>query len=287
MEQTSLFNIYLEKQKKFVSLVKEIQASLNSKEYKNQGYSLAQYKAYRYLVCAKVIDQLDEFEIKPSYESLCKSLHIVAKSQLQMKLLWSTILKKIDGRPDCINSTHVNQYWKELCMNKKYSSICNYKNEKDIMAKIENSLNKFSNEKKHKQMNNKLQIKELKQNEKISQNYVYPSPTLSVASDITTNSNISVQSGFSEESSIYSNNNINYIYSTSPINNCINYVSNIDNNENSLSQSISYSIPFIPSIPSISSSETIYYLPNLQYQNQNQTELSYSYGQSIIPLTNF
>eukprot|EP00833_Pecoramyces_ruminatium_P009682 jgi/Orpsp1_1/1183714/evm.model.c7180000086396.1 len=48
MEDTSLFNIYLEKQRKFVSLVKEIQISLNSKEYKNQGYSLAQYSKMKW-----------------------------------------------------------------------------------------------------------------------------------------------------------------------------------------------------------------------------------------------
>eukprot|EP00833_Pecoramyces_ruminatium_P015339 jgi/Orpsp1_1/1189371/evm.model.d7180000071489.1 len=48
MEQTSLFNIYLEKQRKFVALVKDIQSSLNSKEYKNQGYSLGQYSKMRW-----------------------------------------------------------------------------------------------------------------------------------------------------------------------------------------------------------------------------------------------
>eukprot|EP00833_Pecoramyces_ruminatium_P013236 jgi/Orpsp1_1/1187268/evm.model.d7180000056460.1 len=166
MEDKSSLNMYLEKQKKFISLIKEIQNSLNSKEYKNQGYSLNQYtkmkwnishfiEAYRYLMCAKVIDQLEEFEIKPSYESLCKSLYNLAKSPIQMKLLWSTILKETGGRPDYINSTHVNFYWKELCMNKKYSNICQFKDENDIMSKIEKSLNRFAIEKKQKQMNNK------------------------------------------------------------------------------------------------------------------------------------
>ena len=95
-----------------------------------------------------------------------------------MKLLWSTILNKTGGRVDCINSTHVNQYWKELCMNKKYSNICKFRNEKDIMAKIEDSLNKYSIEKKHKQMNSKKQSKEIKQNVNNSINFIYPSPTL-------------------------------------------------------------------------------------------------------------
>jgi len=43
MESTSLFNIYLEKQRKFIALVKEIQFTFNSKEYKEHGYSFKQY----------------------------------------------------------------------------------------------------------------------------------------------------------------------------------------------------------------------------------------------------
>eukprot|EP00833_Pecoramyces_ruminatium_P013353 jgi/Orpsp1_1/1187385/evm.model.d7180000057338.1 len=43
MEESSLFNIYLEKQRKFIALVKDIQLSLKSKEFKGQGYSLKQY----------------------------------------------------------------------------------------------------------------------------------------------------------------------------------------------------------------------------------------------------
>jgi len=67
--------IYLSKQKKFKNLVKSVQTSLKSKEYKQQGYSFDEYikkkwniskaQAYRYLISAKVIDQLEEFEIQP------------------------------------------------------------------------------------------------------------------------------------------------------------------------------------------------------------------------------
>eukprot|EP00833_Pecoramyces_ruminatium_P007767 jgi/Orpsp1_1/1181799/evm.model.c7180000078687.1 len=156
-------------------------------------------KAYRYLICGKVLDQLEEFDIKPAHESICKSLHAVAKSQVQMKVLWFTILNKTGGRPDCINSTHINQYWKELCMNKKYSNICHYQNEKDIMSKIEKSLNKYLNEKKHKQLNNKNQNK----TNELKKYNIYPSPILS---DISDNSSINIISSqsLSEESAIYS-----------------------------------------------------------------------------------
>jgi len=53
-----------------------------------------------------------------------------------MKILWSAILKKTGGRPDCINSTHINNIWKEICSNKKYSNVCKY--EGDIIKKKKN-----------------------------------------------------------------------------------------------------------------------------------------------------
>ncbi|KAG4087283.1 hypothetical protein H8356DRAFT_960907 [Neocallimastix lanati (nom. inval.)] len=150
----------IEKQRAFITLIKDIQVSLNSKEYKKQGYSFNEYvkmkwnisqaQAYRYLICGKVLDQLEEFEIKPSYERLCKALHDVAKNPIQMKLLWSTILMKSKNKPEFINSNYVAKVWKELCKNEKYSHICNYEN--DLMAKVESSLNKLSREKNHNQL---------------------------------------------------------------------------------------------------------------------------------------
>ena len=93
---------------------------------------------------------MEEFEIKPSYERLCKALHDVAKNPIQMKLLWSTILMKSKNKPEFINSNYVAKVWKELCKNEKYSHICNYEN--DLMAKVESSLNKLSREKNHNQL---------------------------------------------------------------------------------------------------------------------------------------
>jgi len=43
MEDASLFNIYMEKQRKFITLVKEVQNIFNSKEYQKQGYSFKQF----------------------------------------------------------------------------------------------------------------------------------------------------------------------------------------------------------------------------------------------------
>jgi len=160
MQEYKLYNPYFEKQRKFTSLVKDIQISLGAKEYKNQGFSLNEYvkmrwnisqaQAYRYLICAKVIDQLKEFNIQPCYERLCKSLYDAAKTPLQMKLLWSTILKKTNNNPEYVNSTHIAKIWKDICKDEKYAHICN---QNDIISKIEKSLSKFENEKKQRQLN--------------------------------------------------------------------------------------------------------------------------------------
>jgi len=161
MESHTVYSSYFEKQNAFVTLMKDVQISLNSKKYKVDGYSFKDYikmrwnisqaQAYRYLICAKVLDQLEEFEIKPSYERLCRSLNNIVKTPVQMKLLWSTILKKTNGIPDSIHSSEVTKIWNELCKNETYSHICYF--EDDIITKIEKSLNKRSNEKKHKQIN--------------------------------------------------------------------------------------------------------------------------------------
>ncbi|ORX88071.1 hypothetical protein BCR32DRAFT_288824 [Anaeromyces robustus] len=165
MQENTFFenplNIYISKQRKFKSLVKSVQRSLKSKEYKQHGYSFDEFikkrwniskaQAYRYLISAKVLDQLEEFDIQPSYERLCRSLYNYAKTPQQMKLLWGTILKKARSRPDCINSSHVTKIWKELYSDERYSHICNF--EKEIMDKVEKSLNMYSRKMKFKQIN--------------------------------------------------------------------------------------------------------------------------------------
>ncbi|OUM57039.1 hypothetical protein PIROE2DRAFT_18102, partial [Piromyces sp. E2] len=106
---------------------------------------------YRYLLSAKVLSQLEEFKIQPNYECLCRSLFKYAKKPEQLKLLWKTILEKTRGRLECINSSCVGKIWKELCVDKKYSNIC--QNEEDIMNRVELTLNKYSKKLKTKQLN--------------------------------------------------------------------------------------------------------------------------------------
>ncbi|KAG4098852.1 hypothetical protein H8356DRAFT_1424409 [Neocallimastix lanati (nom. inval.)] len=160
----TIYSTYIEKQKKFKSLVKSVQYHLESKEYKKEGYSFDEYvkmkwniskaQAYRYLISAKVLDQLEDFEIQPSYERLCRSLNSLAKTTPQIKLLWKTILEKFGNTPDNISSIFVTKVWKELCNDKKYSNICHY--EENIINKVEQTLNKYSKNMKLKQLNTKL-----------------------------------------------------------------------------------------------------------------------------------
>ncbi|KAL6625648.1 hypothetical protein U3516DRAFT_855094 [Neocallimastix sp. 'constans'] len=90
-------------------------------------WNISQAQAYRYLICAKVLDQLEEFEIKPSYERLCKSLSKVAKTPAEIKILWSVILKKTGGRPNCINKSISNETIKFNISNSN-SSMVTYTN---------------------------------------------------------------------------------------------------------------------------------------------------------------
>jgi len=169
-------------------------------------------EAYRYLICAKVLDQLKEFEIKPSYERLCRSLYNNAKTSSQMKLLWSTVLIKAGGRPDFINSTHISKIWKELSQNKRYDDICHF--EDNIMNKIEKSSNKVSKEKKHKQLhlnksnslnslNSSNSLNSLNHSKSLnSQITNIPSPTLSESSNLTPNETLNDESSLKDESSL-------------------------------------------------------------------------------------
>ncbi|ORX46141.1 hypothetical protein BCR36DRAFT_372303 [Piromyces finnis] len=162
IENQSL-DFYLIKQNKFKNLVKNVQHALKTKIYKKEGFSLEDYvkmkwniskaQAYRFMISAKVIDQLKEFQIQPSYERLCRSLSTYAKTPEQMKLLWSTILKKTHNRPESINSFYVGKVWKELCKDQRYRHICHYEDE--IMSKIEESFNNYTKCKKLRQINEK------------------------------------------------------------------------------------------------------------------------------------
>ncbi|KAL6591729.1 hypothetical protein U3516DRAFT_570081 [Neocallimastix sp. 'constans'] len=269
MQKINLSNAYLQKQNTFVALVKEVQFSLISKEYKKQGYSLnefikmkwniSQAQAYRYLICAKVLDQLKEFEIKPSYERLCRSLYNNAKTSSQMKLLWSTVLIKAGGRPDFINSTHISKIWKELSQNKRYDDICHF--EDNIMNKIEKSSNKVSKEKKHKQLhlnksnslnslNSSNSLNSLNHSKSLnSQITNIPSPTLSESSNLTPNETLNDESSLKDENES----------SLTPI---INYssISNDDFQTNSTSQIepiVSSSIPIFSTVSSLPSNPSI------------------------------
>jgi len=247
---------YFEKQRSFKALVKDVQQSLQSKEYKlysctfdefiKSRWNISKAQAYRYLISAKVIDQLEEFNILPCYERICRSLYNCAKTQNQMKLLWGAILQSAGNRPDCINSSHVTKMWKKLCSDKKYNKICHYEDE--IMNKIEKSLNKNSKDVKRKQLH-----KETKQTSPkiVTQLSYYPSPCLNVP---VIPSNDSSQTTTTLNNN---NNNNNIIYIGNPNTSQISQYPSPTQNESifSLNESISYSIPSSSSPASVCSSQ--------------------------------
>jgi len=243
---------YLEKQKAFKTLVKDVQKSLQAKEYKelNQSFegfikskwNISKAQAYRFLISAKVIDQLEEFEIQPCYERICRSLYNCAKTPKQMKLLWGSTLNAAGNRPDTINSSHVKKMWKELCNDKKYAKICHYEDE--IMSKVEKSLNEYSMKMKQKQLYNRM-------NGNIPQ--YYPSPIMTIPV---------IPSNYGNLNNQIPNNQIQYQVST-------NYPSPVQSNSlSSLNESISYCTTSSP-VSVCSSSSNLYednsikqYIPN-------------------------
>ncbi|OUM64373.1 hypothetical protein PIROE2DRAFT_8845 [Piromyces sp. E2] len=145
MQEISTQNsAYFAKQEKFRKLAMEIKKSLDAKEY-------IKIEAYRYLLSAKVLDQLNEFTIQPNYECLCRSLAKYAKTTQQMKLLWSTILLKVNGQLNMITTTYVSKVWKELCTDSKYSHICHF--EDDIMNKVDIYFKNHSKQLRKRQIN--------------------------------------------------------------------------------------------------------------------------------------
>jgi len=151
---------YLIKQKKFLSFIKNIQNTIETKNYKKEGYTFDSFvkknwnitkaQIYRYLIAAKILDQLKEFEILPNYERLCRCIAKLAKTPEQVKLLWKTVLDKVVNRYDEINSSYVTKIWNELCQDDCYSHICH--KEKDIIKNIENSLSKYTKAKKYEEI---------------------------------------------------------------------------------------------------------------------------------------
>ncbi|OUM58154.1 hypothetical protein PIROE2DRAFT_16652, partial [Piromyces sp. E2] len=181
------------------------------------------------------------------YERLCRSLYKYAKKPEQIKLLWKVILEKSRGRPDCINSSHVEKIWKELCADKRYSNICQC--EEDIMNKIEMTLNQYSKNRKYKQLHEN-NINNTKNNNKSCEDITplhYNNTINDINNDINTKNNNNTNNNYSNyypsQKNHYSspiinstNNNDNTIYNNnSNICNDNNNTIFYNNNSNTIS----------------------------------------------------
>ncbi|OUM64378.1 hypothetical protein PIROE2DRAFT_8850 [Piromyces sp. E2] len=231
------YTSYLEKQNNFKKFVSEIKNSLESKEYNKNDKTITEFLiSYRYLVCAKVLDQLKEFTIQPNYECLCRVLAKFAITHQQMKLLWSTILLKVNNNFDLITTSLVTKIWKELCHNKKFHHICHY--EDDIMNKVDIFLKYRSRNLKKRQINHIYNNK----NNYISSCVLYPQTGFNETKNYYVSPICSPQ--FSNQ--IISNQNIfNQVTSNQIISNQINSNNIINNQRNS--GNIQVSLPLSPS----------------------------------------
>ncbi|OUM64381.1 hypothetical protein PIROE2DRAFT_8853, partial [Piromyces sp. E2] len=150
------------------------------------------------------------------YECLCRTLAKYAKTTSQMKLLWSSILKKVENKLEFITTPLVIKVWKEISSNKQYSHICHF--EDDIMSKFE----KFSTNKQLKriQMNN---TNNYNNNSNSDSTYVYQYNSISNSYSYSNTSTSSINTTSNSASNIvvvYPNTNYNISNNYySPVNN--------------------------------------------------------------------
>jgi len=112
-----------------------------------------------------------------------------------MKILWSSILLKVNNKLDLITTSLVGKVWKDICHDKRYSHICKY--EEDIMCKIDNYLNEHSKQLRKKQMNRMYNntnafvstslIYPETLNTEVNNNYVTPINSPQISNEIITN----------------------------------------------------------------------------------------------------
>jgi hypothetical protein len=116
--------IYHKKQEKFKNTVMGVHTIVSKKLYRLSDLTLEEYfrnrwkisraQVYRFLDAAEVLKQLEDFTFLPSHELLCRTLKQHAKCTEHIKILWKTVLNKVDDHLTSINSSLISNTWLEL-----------------------------------------------------------------------------------------------------------------------------------------------------------------------------
>jgi len=130
-----------------------------------------------------------------------------------MKLLWSSILLKVNNRLDLITTTLVGKVWNDIYHDKRYFHICHY--EDDIMNKIDIYLKERSKQLKNNQMNNVCNDNNTNTSTFTSTSFVYPQI---IYNDVNNYNITPLNTDINNNNIISSNTNVNSYYIT-PINN--------------------------------------------------------------------
>ncbi|KAJ3013254.1 hypothetical protein HKX48_005857 [Thoreauomyces humboldtii] len=112
------------KQKRFKRTVLAVHRIVTHKLYRTKARSLEAYfrdawkisraQVYRFLDCAVILKQLDDFTEQPCRERLCRSLKRVAKNHADLNKLWESVLLKVNDDHEAVTSTIINAVWAEL-----------------------------------------------------------------------------------------------------------------------------------------------------------------------------
>ncbi|KAL6612566.1 hypothetical protein U3516DRAFT_664330 [Neocallimastix sp. 'constans'] len=115
---------YYKRQQHFYQIVMTTREIVSKKLYKATHSSLAAYfkekwkmsrsNVYRLLDAASVLEYLEDFELKPTHERICRTLKHPSKTREQIRDLWSEVLKQADKDLSLINSVFIFRVWNEM-----------------------------------------------------------------------------------------------------------------------------------------------------------------------------
>ncbi|KAI9349444.1 hypothetical protein DFJ73DRAFT_833576 [Zopfochytrium polystomum] len=111
-----------DKQRGFRNTVMAVEVICRHKLYRERGikslesyfkevWKISRAQVYRFLDCAAVIKQLEDFVIIPSRERLCRSLKRFAKTRPDLRMLWCRVLESVNGFEREITSSTVAAAW--------------------------------------------------------------------------------------------------------------------------------------------------------------------------------
>lgn len=117
--------------------------------YFREAWRISRAQVYRFLDCAEVLKQLEDFPEQPCKERLCRSLKRLAHNRENIRILWVSVLKRVTNSNQTVTSTVISSVWEELLKNRLVSIQKDTKTRKsgDKTKSSSRGYNKYSRDK--------------------------------------------------------------------------------------------------------------------------------------------